>query len=300
MSNPIKLAFSNDNILVWNANDWLKLRQDYRIIGDLIGCLPKLPRQNILSGLPLSLLPEEAKLLMDKGVARLVHYPCMKQKPSDDLEKLFLEFREKLFLEQEVCLRKEKEKQVICMMDKIVEGKRRKILGVETSKKKMRKPLDEETKKKLETIEIDRQKLFDKEMAKLPKLKKEDALIQTHTEYPWATEEDAKDVDWNYPNTQEEKLRYNVFKDLWEKNFYITSGVKFGSDFLAYPGDPIMFHSQFIIHCKEKTDVLSVNELVSICRIGSSVRKTQVFASFSEENDKIEYQSFQWAESNAF
>lgn len=69
------------------------------------------------------------------------------------------------------------------MMDKIVEGKRRKILGVETSKKKMRKPLDEETKKKLETIEIDRQKLFDKEMAKLPKLKKEDALIQTHTGY---------------------------------------------------------------------------------------------------------------------
>lgn len=65
-----------------------------------------------MSGLPLSLLPEEAKLLMDKGVARLVHYPCMKQKPSDDLEKLFLEFREKLFLEQEVCLRKEKEKQV--------------------------------------------------------------------------------------------------------------------------------------------------------------------------------------------
>lgn len=37
----------------------------------------------------------------------------MEQKPSEDIEKLFLEFREKLFLEQEVCLRKEKEKQVI-------------------------------------------------------------------------------------------------------------------------------------------------------------------------------------------
>lgn len=301
MSNPIKLTLSNDNILVWNAKDWLKLRQEHRIIGDLIGCLPKLPRQSILSGLPLSLLAEEAKLLIDKGIARLVHYPRMEQKPSEDIEKLFLEFREKLFLEQEVCLRKEKEKQVTCMMDKIIDGKRRKILGLETSKKKLRKPLDNETKKKLENIEIDRKTLFDEEMSKLAKLKREEALIQTNTEYPWATEEDAKDIDWNYPSTEEEKLRYCVFKDLWEKEFFITSGIKYGGDFLAYPGDPIMFHSQFIIHCKEKTDVFSVNEFVSVCRIGSSVRKTQVFASFSQDgSEKIQYQSLQWADSNAF
>lgn len=62
-----------------------------------------------------------------------------------------------------------------------------------------------------------------------------------------------------------------------------------------------MFHSQFIIHCKEKTDVFSVNEFVSVCRIGSSVRKTQVFASFSQDgSEKIQYQSLQWADSNAF
>lgn len=67
------------------------------------------------------------------------------------------------------------------MMDKIVDGKRRKILGLETAKKKLRKPLDEETKKKLESVEIDKQKVFEEEMAKLPKLDRENALTKTPT-----------------------------------------------------------------------------------------------------------------------
>jgi len=34
-------------------------------------------------------------------------------------------------------------------------------------------------------------------------------------------------------------LRQDIFKDLWERGFYLTDGTKFGADFLAYPGDPI-------------------------------------------------------------
>ena len=86
---------------------------------------------------------------------------------------------------------------------------------------------------------------------------------------------------------------------MWEKNYYITNGQSFGGDFLIYPGDPIMFHAQFIVHCQDRSEELSVNDLISVCRVGSNVRKTQVFASFSTEGETINYQSFQWAESNA-
>ena len=54
-------------------------------------------------------------------------------------------------------------------------------------------------------------------------------------------------ADWTYPQTSCEKLRYQVFEDLWEKGYYLTSGVYFGGDFLAYPGDPIRYHSFFIV-----------------------------------------------------
>ena len=67
------------------------------------------------------------------------------------------------------------------MMEKIIEGKRRKMLGLTTSKKKMRKPLDKETEEKMKNVEIDREILFHEEMSKLPKLDRNDALVQTHT-----------------------------------------------------------------------------------------------------------------------
>lgn len=41
---------------------------------------------------------------------------------------------------------------------------------------------------------------------------------------------------WKYPETSYEKLKYLVFKDLWNKRFYITEGHKFGVDYLVYPG----------------------------------------------------------------
>lgn len=43
-------------------------------------------------------------------------------------------------------------------------------------------------------------------------------------------------MPYKYPSTTDEKLKYAVFKDLWEKNFYITNGSKFGGDFLVYAG----------------------------------------------------------------
>ena len=94
-------------------SDWLKLRKEYRIIGELIGCLPKKPRQDIFLGLPLLLQPEEVSLLLEKGIARLVQYSCLQKLPSDSLKQAFEEYRNTLYIEQEKCLRKERQKQVI-------------------------------------------------------------------------------------------------------------------------------------------------------------------------------------------
>lgn len=298
MSELIDLIWCKDNVFVWSAEDWLKLRKNYRIIGELLGCLPKRPRQDVQLGLPLLLLPEEVSLLIEKQIARVIQYPCMQKIPSDALKKAFETYRDILFTQQEKCLRDERKKQILMMMDKIVEGKKRKILGIETSKKKAKKSLNEKTQQALNNIEIDTQKLLNEEMAKLPKLEKSEALVQTHTIYPWKDKSDVQVVDWKYPSTSQEELRYKTFKDLWEKGYYVTSGEKFGGDFLTYPGDPIMFHSQFIIQCKDKNEEMSITDLVAKCRIGCHVRKTEVFATFSENSMDVKYQSFQWAENN--
>jgi len=48
-------------------------------------------------------------------------------------------------------------------------------------------------------------------------------------------------VDWRFPISASEKLRYTVFRDLWEQGHFLTSGLKFGGDFLAYPGWDFIF-----------------------------------------------------------
>ena len=44
------------------------LRHEWRIVGGLIGALPRQPRQNSQLGPPLLLLPEEVALLLNKGM----------------------------------------------------------------------------------------------------------------------------------------------------------------------------------------------------------------------------------------
>ena len=41
---------------------------------------------------------------------------------------------------------------------------------------------------------------------------------------------------WSFPSNMEERARCEVFRDLWEKGYYMGGGSKFGGDWLVYPG----------------------------------------------------------------
>ena len=41
---------------------------------------------------------------------------------------------------------------------------------------------------------------------------------------------------WSYPRTPFERAKCAVYRDLWEKGHYMGGGIKFGGDFLVYPG----------------------------------------------------------------
>lgn len=92
----------NGKVHVWNADDWLQLRKEYRIVGALIGCLAHLPRQDSFLGLPMVLLPEEVTLLLEQEVARLVSYSSLTCAPSNDIRQKFQEYRKFLY-KQQVC-----------------------------------------------------------------------------------------------------------------------------------------------------------------------------------------------------
>lgn len=41
---------------------------------------------------------------------------------------------------------------------------------------------------------------------------------------------------WSYPSTPQERAKCGVFRSLWEQGYFMGSGIKFGGDYLVYPG----------------------------------------------------------------
>ncbi|CAK9297337.1 unnamed protein product [Gordionus sp. m RMFG-2023] len=110
-----------------------------------------------------------------------------------------------------------------------------------------------------------------------------------------------------YPSPQKnekslfQNLQCKVFEDLWLKNLYITPGLKFGTDFLGYLGDPEFYHSSFIILCYQnikntlENDIQnilcleSILDFIILARLATSVKKMFILAYEKQKVDN-EYQ----------
>lgn len=90
-----------------------------------------------------------------------------------------------------------------------------------------------------------------------------------------------------------------MYNDLWNKGYFVTSGHKFGGDFLLYLGDPFIFHALYIVRCIENlNEKIHPTEIVAFGRLASSVKKKAVLASFDDDdNDKLSYITINWMDS---
>ncbi len=41
---------------------------------------------------------------------------------------------------------------------------------------------------------------------------------------------------WSYPSNLQERAKCGIFRSLWEQGYFMGSGIKFGGDYLVYPG----------------------------------------------------------------
>jgi len=92
------------------------------------------------------------------------------------------------------------------------------------------------------------------------------------------------------PDNELDRLRYCVFEDFHlRRKYFLSSGLKFGGDFLAYPGDPSDTHSEFIIVCHDKSRSKTPTYIHSQIRLANTVKKILLLASFDESNNKLKY-----------
>jgi tRNA-splicing endonuclease subunit Sen34 len=95
------------------------------------------------------------------------------------------------------------------------------------------------------------------------------------------------------PATETERLKYAVFHDLWLKGYYLTSGLKYGGDYLVYRDDPNKVHSDFIAVVLPWKQPIS--SIISLGRLGSKVKKNTLLCSVERDGGPVNYVTLQWS-----
>ncbi|MEM1584298.1 MAG: tRNA-intron lyase [Nitrososphaerota archaeon] len=67
--------------------------------------------------------------------------------------------------------------------------------------------------------------------------------------------------------------KYHVYRELRERGFIVTPGIKFGSDFAVYRLGPGLEHAPFIVQVKTREENLSALEIIRSGRLATTVRK---------------------------
>lgn len=255
----------------------MKIRTEYRIIGNLIGCLTSHPRNIAKSGLPAIYSLCEVQLLLDKNIIILVNKIGLQEEPEESVEQEYKEILEKQKIEQNDYFKEARLEQTKKLMEKIIKGKKNKLrkLGV-----------------KEEDINVTAESVLKEEKDKIPDITESNMYYQTPTEHPFEVE--SKKVILPQNNS----LNYRIFCDLWEKGKFITNGDTFGCDFLVYPGDPLHYHASHVVHILENPNV-SAKQLISHTRLSVMVNKACVYA-FLDEAGKVAYQTVEWTGNTPF
>lgn len=309
----IEISVINGNFYVWTAQGVCCAREEHRIVGSLVGCLPRLPRQNIHLGLPLQLSPCEARLLVDKGFAQLYNDSTHRVRPTTDEIEAFKVSRERLYLEQLELCKEARQQMMMKNFEKIVQGKRQKLIMATTEtqntddkqqitkkkqKKLMRKMKQHDTVCGDHSVDADieqrvRQQI-ENEVAPMT-LPEKAVCVQIHTasDQQHQTGDCSRINKWNFDSSPRDTLLYRVFSHFWENGYFLTNGGKFGGDFLVYRGDPSRFHSFYVVVCIDHRRQLGAHEIVALGRLGTGVKKTTVLCSV-DDSGQVCCMSLKW------
>jgi len=85
---------------------------------------------------------------------------------------------------------------------------------------------------------------------------------------------------------QPEPARYNIYKHLHAQGYYLSPGLRFGCQFLAYPGDPLRFHSHFLVNGFDWDERVSMMSLVGGGRLGTGVKKSWMFGGQGRDDEQ--------------
>lgn len=264
-----------ERYLLYDINVITWLRKNHNILGVLIGTLPQIPQQNVFLGLPLELQPEEARLLVETGLAYIVndldwHMKSLASTDAEQTEKIKADLREKgaRVAKDFESNKKSRTREAL----KRLHAKHGAAVGQRSNPSPALEKEEDASEEALFGESLSRETTVTPSpgpsQAAGPEFKP--WTVTPTTSYPLVAPP---------PNTGPPDLpnvnpaSYALFKHLHSLGYFLSPGIRFGCQFSVYPGDPLRFHSHFLTLSADWDEEIDLLDLVGGGRLGTGVKK---------------------------
>jgi tRNA-splicing endonuclease subunit Sen34 len=281
VTEPIPISLVAGRYLLYDIDVVTYLRRTHNICGVLIGGIPQAPQQNVFQGLPLELLPEEAKLLVEKEIGYIVDDTAWHEKHYTTLygedRKRYLESLRAQGLKasqaSNAFARQKQEKalakQAILRARKASASPKSSTGGGPTSDIESNEGVDDDL-------------MFTSNRPESPTPSDVSSQISLRTwdhSKPLAMTPSTSYISSSLPqnpNSPPDPIApasYPLFAHLHARRYFMMPGLRFGCNYNVYPGDPLRFHSHFLATSYGWNEEIPMLDLVGGGRLGTGVKK---------------------------
>ena len=268
-SEPVPISLIAGRYLLFDINVVTYLRRTHHICGVLIGSIPQIPQQNVFLGLPLELMPEEAKLLVEKEAAYIVddlawHKAKFTMLEGSEKRKYLDSLRAKGLEARKIAEGASRKRSENALAKQAVHRKRKEAQTSEQSSSGDA-PADAALESLFEEVRPPSRASSAASLAPDTPYGVTPSTTYSPSSLPQTTTlQPAPPVPPSYP----------LFEHLHSRNYFIMPGLRFGCDYNVYPGDPLRFHSHFSATSYGWDDEFSMIDIIGGGRLGTRVKKS--------------------------
>ena len=276
VSEPIPISLIAGRYLLFDVNVVTYLRRTHHICGSLIGGIPQAPQQNFFLGLPVELMPEEAKLLVKKEIAYVVddvawHIQRYNTFEGEDKEKYLASLRAQGLEARKAAQLGAKQRTERGLRTMAIKKAREKSRSSEASEHVN----DSHPDTSLDADDAS-ESLFDDRASSPTPVSTASSFASSE---PYAVTPSTSYSPSSLPQNPTPPPdppavpTYPLFEHLHSLGYFMMPGLRFGCHFNVYPGDPLRFHSHFLASSYEFDEEIPLLDLIGGGRLGTAVKK---------------------------
>ncbi|CAJ2501880.1 Uu.00g047330.m01.CDS01 [Anthostomella pinea] len=270
---PLRISKLAGRYLIFDIDDVMYLRRNHNMCSVFTGTTPQNPQQNVFMGLPLELMPEEVKVLVDKHVAYVADDAAFHPARLASLDAP----------SRQAYLQTLKDEGRAAYQEFVDQQRRKPKPSQVKAKNKKSEPSSSTESPRKGTEDEEEASLFDSSPAPTPadptpkpEAEPEGYAVTHTTSSLLLTQQPPHQQPITSPIPSpaiEVPASYPLYAHLQHKGYYMMPGLRFGCDYNVYPGDPLRFHSHFQATHHGWEEEITMLDIVAGGRLGTGVKK---------------------------